>query len=256
MTQTHGTWCAATHRSRGFWCLFPPTRSRGCLYRGLFGNFGLSCPCVVRHAKTDIEMIDDDRTPSNPLRESLGTSWFSCHFCDVLWIGNEANTTFHHIDLPRIVVPGEAGWYFARSWSCRWCRCFVSKCLGFCFTINIFIGKPITWKKERHSINIYLWIIFVAERSDEVVECDSLTSDFTRKMDFGFDQTCLIWFHASTMFSRSDQPVKQEGSRKISQICINMCRSGSHFKAYNSIIRWPFQRHSMVFNCIFAIHCM
>ena len=117
-------------------CFLPP----GCLYRGLFGNFGLSCPCVVRHAKTDIEMIDDDRTPSNPLRESLGSSWFSCHFCDVLWIGNEANTTFHHIDLPRIVVPGEAGWYFARSWSCRWCRCFVSKCLFF------FYNQHLHWK--------------------------------------------------------------------------------------------------------------
>ena len=26
----------------------------------------------MRHAKTDIEMIDDDRTPSNPLREKHG----------------------------------------------------------------------------------------------------------------------------------------------------------------------------------------
>ena len=75
-------WYAATHRSRGFGACFHTSRSRGCLYRGLFGNFGLSCPCVVRHAKTDIEMIDDDRTPSNPLRES---PWHIMVFVSFLW---------------------------------------------------------------------------------------------------------------------------------------------------------------------------
>ena len=86
--------------------------ARGCLCRGLFGNFGLSCPCVVRHAKTDIEMIDDDRTPSNPLRESLGTKLMV--FMSFCGLGMRPST-FHLCILPRIVVPGEAGWYFARS---------------------------------------------------------------------------------------------------------------------------------------------
>ena len=58
------------------WCLL----YAGLGHRGLFGSFGISCPCVVRHAKTDIEMIDDDRTPSDPPRERHGqstqlTSW-------------------------------------------------------------------------------------------------------------------------------------------------------------------------------------
>ena len=52
------------------WCLL----YAGLGHRGLFGSFGISCPCVVRHAKTDIEMIDDDRTPSDPPRERHGQS--------------------------------------------------------------------------------------------------------------------------------------------------------------------------------------
>ena len=41
---------------------------RPAYHRGPFGSLGLSCPCVVRHAKTEVEMIDD-RSPSNPSTE-------------------------------------------------------------------------------------------------------------------------------------------------------------------------------------------
>lgn len=46
----------------------------------LFGNFGFSCPCVVRHAKPDIEMIDDDRTPPNPSTETVVPGEKNCYF--------------------------------------------------------------------------------------------------------------------------------------------------------------------------------